>query len=800
MNWQRIASIFPLALALVSGPTLAEDAASVQAWQSYLKGDYEQSINHFSRSSASSSATDRIGLGLALQQVGKHRLATTHLEAIRSLFLDQPDHPDARDWIGTVELATGISHLHLRRMESAKESFDRARDIAADTGNKTLESHALINKALYYSVRNTRPDIAQPDLSTPRDAHAFKNLSTLSDNLLFTQATLEEALSLASDQNKALTTGEVRLAMARSHLRFSEFPEAADDALEAERQWNQLPPSDTRNRRLISTAEILIGVAGRPPSEHLPTPKSYAREARRILAELLSSRHPNPSIEQVCYIKGYLSDCALILEEPSLASQHNRDALLLATSSNDPIPTFLWQWQKAQIAKATGKSPHQILQTYAAAFRTLVKIQRQLSFALATRTFGNSLRERIGPFFQQYATQQLQAGASEPRLEAVITLMEQAKIYELNNYFLTEDCEAILKAQAEPITSAHLREAALVYYLVTAERLYLIIRTSAGAELASVKLSADDLNDSVTALHTALGKITSNAHPTPLKALYAKLIQPIYDKLGSRMRGIRTLVFVPDGILRSVPMAALIDTEGNYLIEKKNISVLPSLQMFVGADQQQKDGEYLLAGLSAKVQRHTELKPLKAVRSEIANIHQLLGKNGTVLEDEAFTWPALERHLRRQHYQTVHLATHAAFFPTSSQGFLVAHDRDINIPTLSRSIERSLTSRNKINLLVLSACQTAAGDDQAILGIAGTAFRAGARSTIASLWNADDNAAAMLMTEFYRHYVSDRNPNKAAALAAAQRHFINLPPASPGEPDYQHPAYWSSFQLIGDWQ
>lgn len=81
----------------------------------------------------------------------------------------------------------------------------------------------------------------------------------------------------------------------------------------------------------------------------------------------------------------------------------------------------------------------------------------------------------------------------------------------------------------------------------------------------------------------------------------------------------------------------------------------------------------------------------------------------------------------------------------------------------------SLRRSQPIELLVLSACNTAQGDDQAILGLAGVAVRAGARSTVATLWGANDEATATLMGEFYRQLASDTQINKAQALRQAQK-------------------------------
>ncbi|MHC5833097.1 MAG: CHAT domain-containing protein, partial [Nostoc sp.] len=82
--------------------------------------------------------------------------------------------------------------------------------------------------------------------------------------------------------------------------------------------------------------------------------------------------------------------------------------------------------------------------------------------------------------------------------------------------------------------------------------------------------------------------------------------------------------------------------------------------------------------------------------------------------------------------------------------FLLTWDGKVNVKELSELLKNRGNDPSKaIELLVLSACDTAAGDDRAVLGLAGLAVKSGARSTIATLWPVKDQAAAILMTRFY---------------------------------------------------
>jgi CHAT domain-containing protein len=96
-----------------------------------------------------------------------------------------------------------------------------------------------------------------------------------------------------------------------------------------------------------------------------------------------------------------------------------------------------------------------------------------------------------------------------------------------------------------------------------------------------------------------------------------------------------------------------------------------------------------------------------------------------------------------------------------------------------------------LELLTLSACETAVGDDRAALGLAGVAIKAGARSALGTLWYINDQASSDLVAEFYRQ-LQDPSISRAIALQRAQIKML-------GNRRYQHPGYWAPFLLINNW-
>ena len=152
----------------------------------------------------------------------------------------------------------------------------------------------------------------------------------------------------------------------------------------------------------------------------------------------------------------------------------------------------------------------------------------------------------------------------------------------------------------------------------------------------------------------------------------------------------------------------------------------------------------------------------------------------------------LEKQISKTPFPVVHLATHGQFSSNAKETFVLTWDNRINVKQLGQLLQnRDTYSKNPIELLVLSACQTAEGDKRAALGLAGVAVRSGARSTLASLWAVDDQSTSAFMVEFYKQ-LSQPNMSKAQALRQTQISLIK-------QSGFKHPFYWAPFVLIGNW-
>jgi CHAT domain-containing protein len=286
-------------------------------------------------------------------------------------------------------------------------------------------------------------------------------------------------------------------------------------------------------------------------------------------------------------------------------------------------------------------------------------------------------------------------------------------------------------------------------------------------------------------MRRALRRIAFDKERLPLaQQVYDWLIRPAESDLAAS--DIKTLVFALDGALKNVPMAVLHDGQ-QYLVEKYSVALTPSLQLLEPRPLAREQIKLLVGGLS---EARLGFSPLPGVESEVKQISSKI--TAQVLLNQQFTSAALQDQINATSFPVVHLATHGEFSSNAENTFILAWDKRVNVKQLGGLLQaREQNERKPIELLVLSACQTASGDNRAALGLAGVAVRSGARSTLATLWPVDDQSTSDFMAEFYR-VLSQSPETKAQALHDAQLALLK-------QPKYRHPFYWAPFVLVGNW-
>lgn len=500
-------------------------------------------------------------------------------------------------------------------------------------------------------------------------------------------------------------------------------------------------------------------------------------------------------LRQAAYISGELDD-ALSLSYAlgnmgRLYQQQQRieEALYLthlaqqaAERANAPESRYRWHWQAGQLLWSQGNIDL-ALQAYRQAVSIVdaVRPETQAQYGDAQLRF----RELVAPVYLdlvngllQHATYSAESDVEFLLREAQVT-MEQLKAAELRDYF-RDECVAELTAKSTRLEEVS-HSAAVAYPILLPDRLELLVSLPSGLKRYTVPVSAETVENAVQAFRFRVETLASEHQVRAVGyQLYRWLVAPFVADLD----GVDTLVFVPGGALRTIPLAALHDGT-DYLIRSYRIVVTPGLALTDPQPFNREDPVFVLAGVSEAVQN---FPALPAVPRELAAVEQLYP--GRVLLDKAFTLASFEQAITGP-VSVVHIASHAQFTGNLDSSFLLTHDERLSLIDFEKMLSVTRFRKRPLELLVLSACQTAVGDERAALGLAGVGIRAGARSALGSLWAISDDATALLITDFYRN-LKTPGVSRARALQAAQQSMLD-------ETSFTHPFYWSGFLLINNW-
>ena len=326
--------------------------------------------------------------------------------------------------------------------------------------------------------------------------------------------------------------------------------------------------------------------------------------------------------------------------------------------------------------------------------------------------------------------------------------------------------------------------AVVVHPVPLPDRLELIVGRAGHLTRHRVDVGAAEFARNVRSFRALSEKATTRQYRAPAMQLYDWLVRPIDDLLVDA--DVQALVFVPQGVLATAPLAALVDRKsGRFLVERFPVAVAPGLTLVEPRPLHADRVRVLAAGISEPVQGFAGLPNVKA---ELAALEELW--SAQTLLDASFVRAEFAGRLRGALFDVVHIASHAEFAGPDDASFLVAYDGPISIDALAKLVNATRTREDPIELLTLSACETAAGDERAALGLTGVALRAGARSALATLWAVDDVAASALMRRFYTELHA--GASRAQALQLAQLQAL-------ARRELRHPIYWAGFQLFSSW-
>lgn len=446
-----------------------------------------------------------------------------------------------------------------------------------------------------------------------------------------------------------------------------------------------------------------------------------------------------------------------------------------------------WQWQLGRLRRANG-DPAGALSAYRQAIRQIQTIR----FDIPVQYVGgrSSFRETLEPVYLGAADLMLEQSGREPDPQRVQTLLGEArdtvellKAAELNDYF-QDPCAASPVATAELDRVAP--HTAVLYPVLLPDRLELLVSLSDGKRRIAVPVPAATVRETAQQLARRLRPRAEDDalqdYAQPSAKLYQWLIAPIEPWLTER--GVDTLIFLPDGPLRLIPLAALTNGQ-QFVLERYAVVTMPGMSLFDPQPLPREKVRSLLAGVSEAVQG---FPALPGVGNELRDLQALLP--GKTLLNRGFVRASFQQEVQETPYQMVHIASHGEFGGSPEQSFILTYDGRLNMNQLEELMQVQAEG-TPIELLTLSACQTAEGDDRAPLGLGGVALKAGVRSALGSLWMVSDQAAQTLIPAFYQQ-LQVPGRTKAKALQQAQLRLLK-------QPDLAHPFFWGPFILIGNW-
>ncbi|MEW6246874.1 MAG: CHAT domain-containing protein [Nitrospirota bacterium] len=591
----------------------------------------------------------------------------------------------------------------------------------------------------------------------------------------------EESVAFATTAGNHSLTSRSRINLAQSLSHLDRHGEAKGELDRAFADLRTLQSSHDQAFALIT-----IGLTYDRLRAHLPDAAAElmtsAFQAFQAAAESAESIGDHRSAS---YAWGYLARLYESERRDQDALELTRRAILSAQQAVAPEALYRWHWQAGRLFTRLDL-PVEALAAYRRAVFALQSVRAEL--LTASGPSSASFRDSAGAVYYELADLLLQQAArisdrarTEPYLKEARDVVELLKADELRNYF-GDEC---VDAARSRITSleAVATTAAIVYPVILPDRLELLVSLPDGLHRVAVPVGAEPLTREIRAFRHFLEKRTTNEYLPHAQQVYDWVIRPLLPLLEGR--SITTLVFVPDGPLRTIPMAALHDGT-TFLISRYAVATTPGLTLTDPRPLKRQAIQALSAGLSEAVQGFA---PLPNVAEEVQTVNRLFG--GNMLLNRDFLVPRVERELREKPFAVVHIASHGQFENDVRKSFVLAYDDKLTMDRLDRFVGLMRFREEPLALLTLSACETAAGDDRAALGLAGVAIKAGARSALATLWSINDESSTMLVTEFYRE-LRDPSLSKAAALQRAQLNML-------GHPMYRHPAYWAPFLLLNNW-
>jgi CHAT domain-containing protein len=706
----------------------------------------------------------KINQAQALQSLGFYRQALLTLQEVNTSLQNRPNSSLKVQSL----LGLGNSLRALRILEQR----------TASTGEVTLGSKEILQQAL--SLATSMRDRAAIDRINLSLGNTFTIIGTTESE----QAAIETYQKIAADA-APLVRVQAQIDLYRLTSAQKIAPNTQIFLTDTRKLLDSIAPSRQTVYAYINLAETIQADRANSRIDS----KTLISVARLLTTAIEQARTIKDSRSEAQAIGSLGSLYALTKQYPE-AKKLTQQALFIAESLPAPDLAYRLDWQLGKLLTIGNPSDRDLAQAtsvYRQAIAHLKLLRNDLNAIDADLQF--SFRDSVEPIYREYVNLLLKDGKQIPAADLATArdTIESLQVAELEN-FLRQGC---LDTYTVPLDKID-RSAAVIYPIILPDRVA-TIASIPGQPLRyySQKISAATVEKTVTKLQRKLQDPNFSPQQERVfkqqsKQLYDLLLTPLAGDLAATKT--KTLVFVLDGAFRNIPMSILYDGD-KYLFENYNLALTPGLQLVPPPDSTaQMRSQVLLGGISESRQG---FPALPGVKPEIESISKLMPSQK--LLNEEFNSKLVASNLVASNAPIVHLATHGQFSSKAEDTFLVTWDGRISLDRLSNLLkDRGTRSDNAIELLVLSACETASGDSRATLGLAGMAIRARAKSTIASLWSVSDEATQDLMISLYQN-LATKKLGKSESLRQAQQTLMS-------NPKYRSPYYWAPFVLVGNWQ
>jgi CHAT domain-containing protein len=766
---QQQPSVYAQALDVKGSLELArgETQAALGTWQEAAK-IYQQLDD------TSASIKNRINQAQAMQDLGNYLQAGETLDSVKEILQKQPNSSlKARGLrsLGNVLQMQG-------NLSGSQKILEESLVVATVVGDVTAQSNALLS----LGNTNRAQRYAQVSLDNSQSADKYTK-----DAIAYYQRAAQIASAIPTVRLQA------QLNQLRLLVEEEDFTTAKALLPQIQPQINNLPFSRTAVNIRVNFAQSLMKMIH---------DGIQAEDVARMLAEAVQVAQNLKDNRSESYALGTLGELYEQIGQLSDAKDLAQQALVKAESIDAQDIAYQWHWLGARILQKQSNIPA-ARAAYGRAYNALKSLRQDLVAINPEVQF--SFRESVEPVYRQYVDLLLRSEGNtdvkQTNAARAREVMESLGLAELNNFFGLPCVQP--KVGVDELVDKQ-KSTAVIYPIILDDRLEIITRLPGKQgednfyHQPPQKIAKEVLENTVEELQKYLPissrepEIRENS-----QKLYEWLIKPIEPIL--RKNEIKTLIFVLNGSLRNIPMAVLYDKQKQeYLIEKYAIALTPGLQLFEPKPLANVQLNALVAGIEQENQIPGESKPflalpyvtqeLKTVQAEVKNSEELL--------NQELTKESLQHQIESNPFSVVHIATHGQFSSDVEETYITVWQEKLKVEELEGLLRVRTQNRGEtIELLVLSACKTATGDKRAALGLAGMAVRAGARSTLATLWTVDDQTTSDFMGKLYQQ-LNNRQRTKAEALQAVQKEILregrrqnNLPP----------PSSWAPYVLVGNW-